>query len=281
MHTPIACFNSRARKRRDLWQLTITLCMSSFNSRARKRRDRTTDRHESRSASFNSRARKRRDNTAGHGDNPRAGFNSRARKRRDPNMILDGWFELVSIHAPARGATLRRRRRVMSVRFQFTRPQEARHTRRSPPPRTQRFNSRARKRRDQYLQGDTTPSPVSIHAPARGATGIVVKLTMLGGVSIHAPARGATICTVAEVPVADVSIHAPARGATAKQAALLGSEVVSIHAPARGATARPAAAIPPGGFNSRARKRRDMEIHKVGRDLRVSIHAPARGATRT
>ena len=36
------------------------------------------------------------------------------------------------------------------------------------------------------------PSPVNVHAPARGATVLVPILTVDVGVSIHAPARGAT-----------------------------------------------------------------------------------------
>jgi len=56
--------------------------------------------------------------------------------------------------------------------------------------------------------------PVSIHAPARGATIIHIRNAVVGGVSIHAPARGATyIAYNSGVDIA-VSIHAPARGAT-------------------------------------------------------------------
>ena len=61
------------------------------------------------------------------------------------------------------------------------------------------------------------PRCVSIHGPARGATGGINPLTQ-GGivVSIHAPARGATVPECVRVATAAyVSIHAPARGATA------------------------------------------------------------------
>ena len=63
------------------------------------------------------------------------------------------------------------------------------------------------------------PSVVSIHAPARGATGCHCWPT-----SGHSETR--------------VSIHAPARGATfnVPDSAPQGASVVSIHAPARGAT---------------------------------------------
>ena len=56
-----------------------------------------------------------------------------------------------------------------------------------------RFNPRAREGRDQrggLLR--TCHAPVSIHAPARGATRKHGSLQSKSKVSIHAPARGAT-----------------------------------------------------------------------------------------
>ena len=41
-----------------------------------------------------------------------------------------------------------------------------------------------------------TPSQVSIHAPARGATGLTRLISLPIRVSIHAPARGATLVLV-------------------------------------------------------------------------------------
>ncbi len=101
---------------------------------------------------------------------------------------------------------------------------------------------------------------VSIHAPARGATGSLRSYRNLQQVSIHAPARGATIV------MADT--HAP-----------IG---VSIHAPARGATNHSkAVCLRPARFNPRAREGRDHRPDCAnGRGCPVSIHAPARGATR-
>ena len=57
--------------------------------------------------------------------------------------------------------------------------------------------------------------PVSIHAPARGATAYLIIVTQQPTVSIHAPARGATLFDPGPIVYAGyVSIHAPARGAT-------------------------------------------------------------------
>ncbi len=78
---------------------------------------------------------------------------------------------------------------------------------------------------------------VSIHAPARGATGQTGSLTLGLVVSIHAPARGATMTALEHALTDYVSIHAPARGATETQTDESNLSNVSIHAPARGATA--------------------------------------------
>ena len=122
----------------------------------------------------------------------------------------------------------------------------------------------------------------STHAPARGATRVVVGLLLHRLVSIHAPARGATGVCLGETGRPRVSIHAPARGATAL---------------CRRASSRRCR------FNSRARMGRDVA---GGREMKnavvfqftrphgarqrravrhrsrpVSIHAPAWGATRS
>ena len=79
---------------------------------------------------------------------------------------------------------------------------------------------------------------ISIHAPARGATGWMRGLKEVGrDISIHAPARGATNPQRANHEGGrGISIHAPARGATEAYYFNMGSEWISIHAPARGAT---------------------------------------------
>jgi len=123
--------------------------------------------------------------------------------------------------------------------------------------------------------------PVSIHAPAWGATGLHALLRTGRRVSIHAPAWGATASrrnrrfesggfnprsrmgsddddSVVALALVRVSIHAPAWGATGSEVAASALDVVSIHAPAWGAT----------------RHIRESGVVEV-----VSIHAPAWGAT--
>ena len=76
----------------------------------------------------------------------------------------------VSIHAPARGATSTRRTVTPSSGFQSTRPRGARPRLVALMKAKERFNPRARAGRD-HLSGDRGRlRPVSIHAPARGAT---------------------------------------------------------------------------------------------------------------
>ena len=122
---------------------------------------------------------------------------------------------IISIHAPARGAT--------------------------PPGYTEctttgNFNPRSREGSDGLYILLLKSFRISIHAPARGATGDAVRKQIQATISIHAPARGATaqshpmklshkfqstlprgerlILFVSVTVVTPISIHAPARGAT-------------------------------------------------------------------
>jgi len=146
-------------------------------------------------------------------------------------------------------------------------------------------------------------SPVSIHAPARGATGATPLVAGTDYVSIHAPARGAT--RVIDVDdIANRFNPRPCERGDSKEGFISRTIKVSIHAPARGATllhraeskgvmfqstplreGRPgvgASASTPGPcFNPRPCERGDAAPPLYcGSAHRVSIHAPARGATK-
>ena len=121
---------------------------------------------------------------------------------------------------------------------------------------------------------------VSIHAPAWGATFVLVKDATGQGVSIHAPAWGATVGATGSMLDELVSIHAPAWGATPRGALLDELGRVSIHAPAWGATCNLGKRDPLSAcFNPRARVGRDILLRRKYGRFPVSIHAPAWGAT--
>ena len=101
--------------------------------------------------------------------------------------------EVVSIHAPARGATHKPQPLKHLSMFQSTRPRGARLV---------------------ACNALSTLLVVSIHAPARGATLKPNNAGIIIYVSIHAPARGATTQIKQLNERGTVSIHAPARGAT-------------------------------------------------------------------
>ncbi len=170
-------------------------------------------------------------------------------------------YKSISIHAPARGATVWREG-TERIRCYFN-------------PRSREgsdmggcvslkgswdFNPRSREGSDPRRRYSSPKLGISIHAPARGATWTTEQLTDLRYISIHAPARGATFVITfqtdcigfqstlprGERPPSGrrsdsrprISIHAPARGATHPKDSEYDILVISIHAPARGATYR-------------------------------------------
>ncbi len=106
------------------------------------------------------------------------GFNPRPREGGDGYREHRRGAVCVSIHAPARGATVTQKSLKALERFQSTPPRGGR-----PPSVGQ----------PAYF------SAVSIHAPARGATLSGGRAAKAYCVSIHAPARGATSTTVRRV----------------------------------------------------------------------------------
>ncbi len=111
------------------------------------------------------------------------------RVARRPDRVRQG----VSIHAPARGATLPVSSLSAHAGFQFTRPQGARPADAPAPIVEREFQfTRPQGARPSAIGHDGVPLVVSIHAPARGATADRMARVSDTIVSIHAPARGAT-----------------------------------------------------------------------------------------
>ena len=122
-----SCFNPRARAGRDSALHTVTTWPASFNPRARAGRDTPSRPASWQSSMFQStRPRGARPVPSPPGC-PRHRFNPRARAGRDRRRY--GWRQalLVSIHAPARGATRPQDRAHAYLGFQSTRPRGARH----------------------------------------------------------------------------------------------------------------------------------------------------------
>src|SRR3990172_10617015 len=95
------------------------------------------------------------------------------------------------------------------------------------------FNPRPGAGGDCVMVRAQSQGPVSIHAPARGATNRFKHVRRDDVVSIHAPARGATERWRAGIWRGQVSIHAPARGAT-KRASSVSLFLVFQSTPRRG-----------------------------------------------
>ena len=167
-------------------------------------------------------------------------FNPRSREGSDlPSWCIWSMASIISIHAPARGAT------KVTVHFNQNHSNisihaPARGATYSPHEIKERlqinFNPRSREGSDEDVTTKVDSLEISIHAPARGATSTYQHTHYSTRISIHAPARGATDFSDFFKFFLRISIHAPARGATVDP--FFGSldHVISIHAPARGAT---------------------------------------------
>ena len=229
-------------------------------------------------------------------------FDPRPCARGDQSRARRASRRCVSIHAPARGATLKRRSPRSLVGF-------------DPRP---------------CARGDAATcatsdhrSIVSIHAPARGATAAAGVMIDALGVSIHAPARGATSasagrhrschafrstplregrpdsepshatasasfdprpCARGDAGIASrgsipMFRSTPLREGRLARRRRVRAVAVSIHAPARGATVSAHVACRSSEFRSTPlREGRPRERYPVA-PCNVSIHAPARGAT--
>ena len=120
---------------------------------------------------------------------------------------------------------------------------------------------------------------ISIHAPARGATHVLLEDVIFTQISIHAPAKGATDNPAPSGLIIKISIHAPAKGATAKIGDYVIREPFQSTLPRR---ERPVSSTHfplEEDFNPRSREGSDgiMEFEQFISD--ISIHAPAKGAT--
>ena len=122
---------------------------------------------------------------------------------------------IVSIHAPARGATLERERLAIMKEFQSTHPHGVRHATLVQINAAQMFQSTHPHGVRQKRHLSTLPNRCFNPRTRTGCdeNGWFFDKESVQ-VSIHAPARGATFSAIIAAECLSVSIHAPARGAT-------------------------------------------------------------------
>ena len=143
-------------------------------------------------------------------------FNPRSREGSDDHGKDQRGNMDISIHAPAKGATMRTARRLqVRILFQSTLP---------------------RRERLEGVLNNIAIFIISIHAPAKGATAFVPCFMYFSIFQSTLPRRerlaGMCICHLRSI-----SIHAPAKGATQTPGEAYFLIRISIHAPAKGATA--------------------------------------------
>ena len=165
-------FNPRARAGRDVCFRKSIVGSKCFNPRARAGRDHRGARLLDEAAGFNPRARAGRDLRSSQKTTSSWCFNPRARAGRDVAMIYGTpTHDTVSIHAPARGATVTAAGALTAISGFNPRARAGRDLPlRSTLRRGRGFNPRARAGRDIIPRCLFNHGQVSIHAPARGAT---------------------------------------------------------------------------------------------------------------
>jgi hypothetical protein len=150
----------------------------------------------------------------------------------------------------------------------------------SPTTRTS-FNPRPREGGDVKNQDSSINNPyrpVFQSTPPRRGRPRKAAGPMSGAVSIHAPAKGATGCAQGGVLLGSFNPR-PREGGDAHMLFLRRQAGVSIHAPAKGATPLHPQQGPDRCFNPRPREGGDRAVSSPSLPEPVSIHAPAKGAT--
>ena len=224
-------------------------------------------------------------------------------------MAVDGVRGcVVSIHAPARGATSAGVSAAAAARCFNPRPRAGGDRAGQPACRCSRgFNPRPRAGGDLRRRGRGVPPGCFNPRPRAGGDRACERGPCRGvRVSIHAPARGATCASVSTTACRSRFQSTPPRGGRHLLRVLYrATEHVSIHAPARGATTRPATEVgpivfqstPPRGgrlrlpdghrerhrppcFNPRPRAGGDLRSRRSLRPLSLFQSTPPRGGRR-
>ena len=141
-------------------------------------------------------------------------FNPRSREGSDPTAVFLLHFPSISIHAPARGATVQVIISALEESFQSTLPRGERPISTTVARGNRYFNPRSREGSD----GGWSCSGSGIWnfnpRSREGSDILYSRVIKTSSISIHAPARGATDNRRVIIHTFMISIHAPARGAT-------------------------------------------------------------------
>ena len=217
---------------------------------------------------FNSRPSARGDQIAGTHTRRFPHFNSRPSARGDDSRTYEVKPELISIHAPPRGATRCAGTAARPTIFQFTPLREGRPGLELTATTVMHFNSRPSARGDATSRTRWLSAGFQFTPLREGRRRVLLGGRVEENISIHAPPRGATISrlfgcandtlfqftplregrhsdVVTLASTFSISIHAPPRGATYRRFLSFLALHISIHAPPRGAT-------PPNQRHSRA-----------------------------
>ena len=141
------------------------------------------------------------------------------------------------------------------------------------------FNPRTREGCDNYGRSVCRVRDISIHAPAKGATGRADNQVQLYRISIHAPAKGATIKQDKAVYTTLFQSTHPRRVRRTKGARRCFCLIFQSTHPRRVRPAGIAAVAKHMYFNPRTREGCDGAGRRHVLLQHISIHAPAKGAT--
>ena len=169
-----------------------TICAWNFNPRSREGSDVVRILTRRQHGHFNPRSREGSDTAEMEAQKMAQHFNPRSREGSDDLLDAVGVAVVISIHAPAKGATAPPRQAGAPIRFQSTLPRRERpnlheyinnladfnpRSREGSDQAGERqadrgadFNPRSREGSDYYRMDKQDQAAISIHAPAKGAT---------------------------------------------------------------------------------------------------------------
>ena len=191
-------------------------------------------------------------------------------------------YYIISIHAPAKGATEGGHFRNVTKIFQFTPPRRGR-----PPISVEvgaevNFNSRPREGGDASANALRLPPIYFNSRPREGGDGLASRFTVRIFISIHAPAKGATgLLQVGNRSTLPYFNSRPREGGDSPLLDLAGDAVIFQFTPPRRGrrTARTARMLSKLFQFTPPRRGRPSFASSTVKKINISIHAPAKGAT--